>query len=111
MKIVRKKEGSPYEAKGHFGYWSIQKLDAKTDTQHGLGIAVSHFLPQGGAEMSSSPRERAYFVLSGSVVVKGNTEEYLLEPGDLIYIAAGEEREIQVTGIEPATLFVIIVAK
>ena len=111
MKVVRKSEGQPADAKGHFGCWTTHKLAADKDTQYGLGITLSHFLPDGGAEMSPSPRERAYFVLSGSLVVKGKAEEYALEPGDLIYIAAGEEREIKVAGTEPATILVIIVSK
>jgi mannose-6-phosphate isomerase-like protein (cupin superfamily) len=59
--------------------------------------------------MSSSPKERAYFILSGSMLVKGKTEEHRLSQGELIYIAPGEEREIQVIGTEPVTSLVIIV--
>ena len=111
MKVVKKGEGQPADAKGHFGCWTAHKLTADKDTQYGLAVTLSHFLPGGGAEMSSSPRERAYFVLSGSMVVKGKAEEYTVEPGDLIYIAAGEEREIKITGTEPATILVIVVGK
>jgi mannose-6-phosphate isomerase-like protein (cupin superfamily) len=59
--------------------------------------------------MSSSPKERAYFILSGSMLVKGKTEEYRLSQGNLIYIAPGKEREIQVVGTETVTSLVIIV--
>ena len=58
--------------------------------------------------MSSSPLVRAYFVIDGSLLVKGKTEEHLLEPGDLFYIAPNEEREIQVLGADPATILVIM---
>jgi mannose-6-phosphate isomerase-like protein (cupin superfamily) len=83
-------------------------MDAAKDSRR-LSISLSHFLPQGGAEMSSSPKERAYFILSGSMLVKGKTEEYRLNQGDLIYIAPSEEREVQVIGTEPVTSLVIIV--
>ncbi|MBW1737520.1 MAG: cupin domain-containing protein [Deltaproteobacteria bacterium] len=109
MKVVKKIEGQPYDAKGHFGVWSARKLAAEKDSQ--VSVSLSHFLPQGGAEMSSSPKERVYFIISGSMVVKGKTEEYSLNAGDLIYIAAGEDREIQVPGPEPVTILVIIVGK
>ena len=109
MQVVKKGEGQPYEAKRHFGVWSVRKLAAEKDSQ--VNVSLSHFLPQGGAEMSSSPKERVYFVVSGSMVVKEKAEEYVLEAGDLIYIAAGEDREIQVPGPEPVTILVIIVGK
>ena len=108
MKMVKKDSGSPYEAKGHLGCWAVRKMDAAKDSRR-LSISLSHFLPQGGAERSSSPKERAYFILSGSMLVKGKAEEYQLGQGDLIYIAPGEEREIQVIGTEPVTSLVIIV--
>jgi mannose-6-phosphate isomerase-like protein (cupin superfamily) len=108
MKMIKKESGNPYEAKAHFGCWSVRKMEAAKDSRR-LSISLSHFLPQGGAEMSSSPKERAYFILSGSMLVKGKTEEYRLSQGDLIYIAPGEEREVQVIGTEPVTSLVIIV--
>lgn len=109
MKLVKKSQGTQYEAKGHFGNWSVHKLEAGKDTQCGLGISLSHFLPDGGAEMSSAPINRVYFVLAGSIMVKGKAEEHLLESGDLIYIAAGEERDMHVMGTEPATVLVLII--
>ena len=107
MKLIKKGEGEPHEAKRHFGCWSMLKLVPEKDSQR-LNIGLSHFLPQGGAEMSSSPLERAYFVISGSLLVKGKTEEHLLEPGDLFYISPGEEREIQNRGTEPVTMLVVM---
>jgi len=105
MKLIKRGEGEPYEAKGHFNCWNARKLAPDKDTKR-LLIAISHFLPNGGAEMSSSPGERVYFVIAGSIKIKGKGEEHLLEAGDLIYIAPDEERDIQVHGTEPATILV-----
>lgn len=107
MKLVKKESGESYEAKRHFNCWSIHKLNPGEDSQR-LNIGLSHFLPNGGAEMSASAMERAYFLINGSMLVKGKMEEYTLTPGDLLYIAAGEEREIQVVGADPATILVIM---
>ncbi len=108
MKLIKKGEGQPYEAEGHFGVWSIRKLVAGKDSRR-LIIGLSHFLPQGGVEMApASPSERAYFILSGSILVKGKSEEYLLEPGDMLYIGPGEEREIKAQGSEPCTVLLSI---
>ena len=108
MKLVKQGQGEAYEAKGHFGYWSMRKLVAGQDSQR-LTISLTHFLPGGGTDMSGSPNEKTYFVLSGSMVVKGKTEEYLIGPGDVLYIAAGEEREIKVIGSEPCTILLSVV--
>lgn len=106
MKVIKKGQGEPYEALKHFNYWSMYKL--RPDLSQRLHIGVSHFLPGGGAEMSSSPLERAYYVISGSILVKGKNEEHLLEPDTLIYIAPDEERSFHNNGTTPATILVIM---
>jgi len=64
MKLIKKGEGQPYEAEGHFGVWSMRKLVAGKDSQR-LIIGLSHFLPKGGVKMApASPSERTYFILS-----------------------------------------------
>jgi len=107
MKLVKMGEGEVYEAKRHSGCFAMRKLDPEKVSKR-LNIGLSHFLPGGGAEMSSSPLERAYYVISGSLTVKGKTEQYVLKPGDMLYIAPGEEREVKVQGTEPATILVIM---
>ncbi|MDP2916303.1 MAG: cupin domain-containing protein [Dehalococcoidia bacterium] len=107
MLLIKKGEGEPYEAKRHFNCWSMLKLIPDKNSRR-LNIGLSYFLPNGGAEMAASPLERAYYVISGSLRVKGKTEEYILQPGDLFYIGAGEEREIRVVGTDPANILVIM---
>ncbi len=109
MKLIRKDEGQVSVAKRHFNQLGISKVGAEEGSQR-LHISVSHFLPQGGAEMYASATERAYFGISGLIKVKGKDEnEYLIEPGDTLYIPPGEERSIETVGTEPATMLVIIV--
>ena len=107
MKLVKVGEGTPYEAHHHFNYWAINKVVPGTISQK-IQIGVSHFLPHGGAETSSSPMERVYFCIDGKITVKGRDEQYQLEPGDMIYIAAGEERSFKVSNTKPATILVIM---
>jgi quercetin dioxygenase-like cupin family protein len=107
MKLIKVGEGTPYQAPQHSGFWGIKKIDPETGTNN-ITVAVSHFLPGGGAENSSSPLERAYFCLEGKVTVKGKNEEYTLEQGDLIYIANGEERSIRINNTKTATLLVLM---
>lgn len=107
MKLVKKGQGQMYDAKQHFGCWAMRLLAADKDTQK-LSASISHFLPGGGAEMTSSPLERIYYVLAGSLKAIGKTKEYLMEPGDTFYIPPNEEREIRVQGTEPATILVVV---
>lgn len=108
MKLVKSYEGEPYEAKNHFNSWSTKKIIPEQISQR-LNIVYSHFLPNGGATMSSSPMERAYYLLSGSLAIRNkDNEECLLQPGDIIYIPPGEEREIRVLGNQTATMVVIM---
>ncbi len=107
MKVCKAGQGNPYEAPGHHGQWGSHCF--KADGTSKLTISVSHFLPNGGAEMGTVP-ELAYYVLSGSITVKGKSEEYILNAGDLIHIAEGEERALSVNGQVPASLLVVIVS-
>ena len=107
MKLVKAGEGTPYEAKGHTNYWAMNKMTPETCTKR-LTIGLSHFLPGGGCSVSSNPRERVYYCVYGSILVKRKSEEYVLNPGDAIYIAPGEERSFQTRGTDPASILVIM---
>jgi quercetin dioxygenase-like cupin family protein len=108
MKLIKVGEGTPYEAARHFKYWSMNKV-VPDITSKKLQVGISHFLPGGGAEMSSSPLERVYFCIDGQISVKGKgPEEYKLEPGDMIYIGPNEDRSFQVPNTKPATILVIM---
>ncbi len=107
MKVVRIGEGSFYEAPGHFNCTCMNKFIAGQETKR-TTIAISHFLPDGGAQMSSSPKERVYVVLAGRIQVTGKNEEHILEARHMIYIAPHEERAFKVLGSEPASILVIL---
>ncbi len=107
MYICKAGQGKPYEAPAHRAQFGAHYF--KADGTSKLTVSVSHFLPNGGADMGAVP-ELAYYVLSGSITVKGKTEEYVLDAGDLIHLAAGEDRAMKVNSQVPASLLVMIVA-
>jgi len=107
MKTIKATEGTPYDAAKHFNVWGVKKITEEQSRR--TTVSLSHFLPNGGAEMSSSDKERIYYVVSGSITVSGKNEKHVLNRGDLIYIAPGEERDMSVNGSEPAAVLVIIV--
>ncbi len=109
MKVVRKSEGTPYEAPLHFNVWSTRKLASQKDTAR-TAVSLSHILPNGRVDMSGSPQEKVYYVIAGSLAVKTKTGEAVLEAGDIVYFAGGEEREGHVVGTDVCTILVCMVA-
>jgi quercetin dioxygenase-like cupin family protein len=109
MKVVKKAEGTPYEAPLHFNVWSTRKLAADKDTKN-TTISLSHFQPNGRCDMSGSPVEKVYFVLAGSMAVKNKAgEEAILQAGDIVYFAGGEERECHTVGTDVCTILVCMI--
>ena len=107
MISMKDAKGSPYDAAKHFGVFGLKKL-AEGQTKR-IGVNYSYFQPNGGADMSSSDKERVYYVVKGSITVNGKGESHVLDAGDLIYIGPGEERDMVVNGGKPAEVLVIIV--
>ena len=108
MQVIKATEGKVYEAPNHFNMWGIRKFGA-ADGAKAVNVSISEFLPNGGATMSASDKERVYFVLRGSITVTGeNGDVYPVEENDMIYIAPGEKREMAVNGNCAARVLVII---
>ena len=100
-------QGTPYDAAKHFGVYGLQKI-TEAESQR-TTVCYSYFQPNGGAELGSSPKERVYYVVRGSITVSDAREKHLLNAGDLIYIAPGEERDMVVNDGKPAEVLVFIV--
>ena len=108
MISVKDAEGTPYEAAKHSEVYGLQKFTEADTTR--TTVYYSYFQPNGGAEMSSSPKERVYYVVKGSITVNGPDEKHVLDEGDCIYIAPGEERDMEINNGKPAEVLVFIVS-
>ena len=106
---VKRSDGIPYDAPMHHDVYGVLKL-TKEQTKTTI-LNYSYFLPSGGADMSSAPVDRIYIVMKGSITVrsKDNSENHILNRDDILYIAAGEEREILINNGETAEVLVIVV--
>lgn len=107
MISVKDAEGTPYDAAKHSEVYGLQKIvegQSKRTT-----VCYSYFQPNGGAEMSASPKERVYYVVKGSITVCGPDEKHVLNEGDCVYIAPGEERDMVINNGKPAEVLVTIV--
>ena len=108
MISVKDAQGTPYDAAKHFGVYGLQKITEAQSKR--TTVCYSYFQPNGGAEISSSPKERIYYVVNGSITINGlNDEKHVLNAGDLIYIAPGEERDMVINDGKPAEVLVIII--
>ena len=107
MISVKEAKGEQYDAVKHHEVYGLQKITEAQSKR--TTVCYSYFNPNGGAELSSSPKERIYYVVKGSITVSGKSEKHVLVAGDLIFIAAGEEREVQINDGKPAEVLVVIV--
>lgn len=107
MISVKDAQGTPYDAAKHSEVYGLQKITEAVSKR--TTICYSYFQPNGGAEMSSSPKERVYYVIKGSITVCGKDEKHVLNEGDCIYIAPGEERDMVINNGKPAEVLVLIV--
>ena len=94
MLVKRFEEATPYEAPNHRGVVGLrlQGFEAGGPTNQWLGF--SQFLPGGGAGPDSTPFEKVYVVLEGSMTVIVAGQESVLGPMDSVTIAPDEVREI-----------------
>jgi glyoxylate utilization-related uncharacterized protein len=107
MISIKDAKGTAYDAAKHFGVFGLKKL-AEGQSKR-ISVSYSYFQPNGGAEMSSSDKERVYYVVKGSITVNGKGESHILNAGDLLYIAPGEQRDMAINEGKPAEVLVIIV--
>ena len=110
MKIVRGCDrGTNFNPPNHWGCWPM-RIHGKEETgTQGFSVAISQYLPDGGGKDEGIQAERVYYVLSGTMKVKTNNEEYVLKEGDSVYRPAGEPGEWQNVGNEPCVNLVVIV--
>lgn len=109
MRLIKAAEGQPYEAKNHYGADCIRKV-FDTEGAGNISVSVSEFLPGGGTDLCASVKDRVYYILNGAIRVEGETmESFIMEPGDMLFVPAGEKRGYQAIGDEPCKMIVMIV--
>jgi len=110
MEVTRLADALPYDAPKHHGIAALRLHGGGQTNTERVVVGLSHFLPGGGADESSSEVERVYVVLEGQITV--TTEDdgaVVLGPLDSCLIPPGETRSVQNASNLPASMLVIVV--
>jgi len=109
MEITRFNDAKAYVAPKHYDMRSLRLQGFEASASEFAWTGVSYFLPNGGAEMDTSPLEKIYVVLSGEITIEledGSTE--ILGVMDSCYIPGNEARAVRNEGNSIATMLVIM---
>jgi quercetin dioxygenase-like cupin family protein len=109
MQITRFEKAVRYDAPKHFDMRSLRLQGFDVSDSRFAWVGVSHFLPQGGAEMDAGPLEKIYVVLSGEVTIElADGALHVLKAMDSCHIPGGESRAIRNNGNHVATMLVVM---
>jgi glyoxylate utilization-related uncharacterized protein len=109
MQITRFDKAARYDAPKHFDMRSLRLQGFDVTDSRFAWVGLSHFLPQGGAEMDAGALEKIYVVLSGEVTVQlGDGTTHVLKTLDSCHIPGGEARAIRNDGNDVATMLVVM---
>ena len=108
MEVTRLADAKPYDAPKHHGIAALRLHGGGQTNTERLMVGLSHFLPGGGADESSSTAERVYVVLEGEITVTTKGGAVLLGPLDSCLIPPGETRSVQNATNQPASMLVIV---
>ena len=109
MQITRFPDARRYDAPKHFDMRSLRLQGFEMSASRFAWVGVSHFLPEGGAEMDAGPLEKIYVVLAGEVTVElADGTVHVLGEMDSCHIPGGEARSIRNASNKVATMLVVM---
>jgi glyoxylate utilization-related uncharacterized protein len=109
MEVTRFADARRYDAPKHFDMRSLRLQGFDATASQFAWVGISHFLPQGGAEMDAGSLEKIYVVLAGAVtVILADGTSHVLAALDSCHIPGGEARAIRNDGNAVATMLVVM---
>ena len=104
MNVTRFAQAPQYSPPNHERMHCLRLQGHEAGPAESLWLGVSHILPGGGTTLDSSPVEKHYVVLEGSVTVITETGEVTLEKHDSCRLAPGEKRALKNNTNRPASI-------
>jgi len=108
MEITRFVDAQPYDAPKHHSVAALRLHGGEQTNAERMMVGLSHILPGGGAEESSSKAERVYVVLEGEITVTTDDGSAVLGPLDSCLIPPEEIRSVENATNRPASMLVIV---
>lgn len=108
MKVTRFAEAKSYVAPNHHDVRSLRLQGFEVGGPEKFWTGLSHILPGGGAGPDTSPLEKVYVVLAGSLSVTTNDGVVVLSAMDSCCIPGNEMREVKNIGNDVATMLVVM---
>lgn len=115
MKQINLTDVNPYNPPAHHGMVALKLQGAEESGVTKFWQGLSHFLPNGGAEMQyeagtfGAEFEKTYFVVSGEItVIDADAQEYTLVAGDSIAILPNEGRKVLNKTNQTSTVLVTV---
>ena len=108
MEVTRYDEAPSYEAPRHHKCYGVRLQGFDVSKTCNFWMAISHFLPGGGATEGATPVEKVYCVLEGEMTIITPTGEATLGKYDSCYIAPNEARSIENRSHFPASMLVVL---
>ncbi|MCL2365755.1 MAG: cupin domain-containing protein [Oscillospiraceae bacterium] len=113
-KITRKNEAVKYEAPGHYDVQTTRLHNPQDVNDGSIVMGLSHFLPGGGVEYGSNPKESIYYVVEGEMYIESevgteNEVKTTLYPGDSYHCGPNTKKSAKNTGATCAQMLVCIV--
>ncbi len=104
MHVTRFAEAREYQAPGHVAMRCLRIQGKDAGPSRAMWFAISIIEPGGGIAASTSPLEKVYVVLEGSVEMTSQGEKVTLDRWDSCRIAPGTDRAVVNRSALPATI-------
>ena len=109
MQITRFEDARRYDAPKHFDVRSLRLQGFDASAAKCAWVGISHYLPEGRADMDAGPLEKIYLVLAGELTIElGDGSVHVLRAMDSCHIPGGEARAVRNATNSVATLLVIM---
>ncbi|MFG3133218.1 cupin domain-containing protein [Streptomyces tendae] len=95
IEIAQLTQAQPFQPVGHHGVGPVHLFGGE-HYDGAVTVALSHYLPGGGADMSPVPAETLYVVLTGTLtLVDADGTSHVLGPLDSARLTAGTVRGVE----------------